>query len=168
MQAVLEKPRSCLILTSLQSGCTAGQGYEPLCQLPKSVLLPRKCCFQPHPRVPPSEKHVTSLTNQSPPFLFLSLSFLREYKSRFEAQKIWYEHRLIDDMVAQAMKSAGGFIWACKNYDGDVQSDSVAQGKGGGSPSRGGAGPGAGEPCPQPSSGLGGGCRSPGPKNHEM
>ncbi|KAI4796378.1 hypothetical protein KUCAC02_027801 [Chaenocephalus aceratus] len=43
---------------------------------------------------------------------------------------IWYEHRLIDDMVAQAMKSDGGFIWACKNYDGDVQSDSVAQGYG--------------------------------------
>lgn len=53
----------------------------------------------------------------------------RQYKSQFEAQKIWYEHRLIDDMVAQAMKSEGGFIWACKNYDGDVQSDSVAQGK---------------------------------------
>lgn len=52
----------------------------------------------------------------------------REYKSQFEAQKIWYEHRLIDDMVAQALKSEGGFIWACKNYDGDVQSDSVAQG----------------------------------------
>lgn len=43
---------------------------------------------------------------------------------------IWYEHRLIDDMVAQAMKSDGGFVWACKNYDGDVQSDSVAQGYG--------------------------------------
>ena len=41
-----------------------------------------------------------------------------------------YEHRLIDDMVAQAMKSEGGFVWACKNYDGDVQSDSVAQGYG--------------------------------------
>ncbi|ELK33536.1 Isocitrate dehydrogenase [NADP] cytoplasmic [Myotis davidii] len=53
----------------------------------------------------------------------------KQYKSQFEAQKIWYEHRLIDDMVAQAMKSEGGFIWACKNYDGDVQSDSVAQGK---------------------------------------
>jgi isocitrate dehydrogenase len=39
-----------------------------------------------------------------------------------------YEHRLIDDMVAQALKSDGGFVWACKNYDGDVQSDSVAQG----------------------------------------
>ncbi|XP_011903125.1 PREDICTED: isocitrate dehydrogenase [NADP] cytoplasmic isoform X2 [Cercocebus atys] len=51
----------------------------------------------------------------------------KQYKSQFEAQKIWYEHRLIDDMVAQAMKSEGGFIWACKNYDGDVQSDSVAQ-----------------------------------------
>lgn len=54
----------------------------------------------------------------------------KEYKKQFEAKKIWYEHRLIDDMVAQAMKSEGGFIWACKNYDGDVQSDSVAQGYG--------------------------------------
>ena len=50
-----------------------------------------------------------------------------EYKSQFEAKNIWYEHRLIDDMVAYAMKSNGGFVWACKNYDGDVQSDSVAQ-----------------------------------------
>lgn len=54
----------------------------------------------------------------------------REYRSQFEEKKIWYEHRLIDDMVAQALKSEGGFIWACKNYDGDVQSDSVAQGYG--------------------------------------
>ncbi|CAL8342026.1 unnamed protein product [Boreogadus saida] len=51
-----------------------------------------------------------------------------EYRAQFEAKGIWYEHRLIDDMVAQCMKSDGGFIWACKNYDGDVQSDSVAQG----------------------------------------
>uniref|UniRef100_A0A915KIJ7 Isocitrate dehydrogenase [NADP] n=1 Tax=Romanomermis culicivorax TaxID=13658 RepID=A0A915KIJ7_ROMCU len=54
----------------------------------------------------------------------------KEYNTRFVAQNITYEHRLIDDMVAQAMKSEGGFIWACKNYDGDVQSDSVAQGYG--------------------------------------
>uniref|UniRef100_UPI00193A7B2A isocitrate dehydrogenase [NADP] cytoplasmic-like n=1 Tax=Styela clava TaxID=7725 RepID=UPI00193A7B2A len=54
----------------------------------------------------------------------------RDYKSKFEALNVWYEHRLIDDMVAQAMKSEGGFVWACKNYDGDVQSDSVAQGYG--------------------------------------
>uniref|UniRef100_A0A3Q2YKL3 Isocitrate dehydrogenase [NADP] n=1 Tax=Hippocampus comes TaxID=109280 RepID=A0A3Q2YKL3_HIPCM len=54
----------------------------------------------------------------------------KEYRAQFEAKGIWYEHRLIDDMVAQAMKSDGGFIWACKNYDGDVQSDSVAQGYG--------------------------------------
>lgn len=54
----------------------------------------------------------------------------REYKTQFEAKNIWYEHRLIDDMVAYAMKSDGGFVWACKNYDGDVQSDSVAQGYG--------------------------------------
>jgi len=53
----------------------------------------------------------------------------REYKSKYEAKSIWYEHRLIDDMVAYAMKSEGGFVWACKNYDGDVQSDAVAQGR---------------------------------------
>jgi isocitrate dehydrogenase len=53
-----------------------------------------------------------------------------QYKPQFEAIGIWYEHRLIDDMVAYAMKSEGGFVWACKNYDGDVQSDSVAQGYG--------------------------------------
>lgn len=54
----------------------------------------------------------------------------REYKAEFEGKNIWYEHRLIDDMVAYSMKSDGGFVWACKNYDGDVQSDSVAQGYG--------------------------------------
>jgi isocitrate dehydrogenase len=54
----------------------------------------------------------------------------KEYKAKYEAAGIWYEHRLIDDMVAFAMKSEGGFCWACKNYDGDVQSDSVAQGYG--------------------------------------
>jgi isocitrate dehydrogenase len=54
----------------------------------------------------------------------------REYKSKYEALGLWYEHRLIDDMVAYSMKSEGGYVWACKNYDGDVQSDSVAQGFG--------------------------------------
>jgi isocitrate dehydrogenase len=53
-----------------------------------------------------------------------------EFKAQFEAAKVTYEHRLIDDMVASAMKWSGGFVWACKNYDGDVQSDSVAQGFG--------------------------------------
>ncbi|CAG5113636.1 Oidioi.mRNA.OKI2018_I69.chr2.g7726.t1.cds [Oikopleura dioica] len=53
-----------------------------------------------------------------------------EFKSTFEEKGIWYEHRLIDDMVAYALKSSGQFVWACKNYDGDVQSDSVAQGYG--------------------------------------
>jgi len=52
------------------------------------------------------------------------------YKAEFEANGIWYEHRLIDDMVAYMLKSEGGFCWACKNYDGDVQSDVVAQGYG--------------------------------------
>ncbi|XP_055321726.1 isocitrate dehydrogenase [NADP], mitochondrial-like isoform X2 [Sitodiplosis mosellana] len=53
-----------------------------------------------------------------------------KYQGEFEKQNIWYEHRLIDDMVAQCLKSSGKFIWACKNYDGDVQSDIVAQGFG--------------------------------------
>ena len=56
--------------------------------------------------------------------------FETEFKDKFEAAGITYEHRLIDDMVACAMKWAGGFVWACKNYDGDVQSDTVAQGFG--------------------------------------
>jgi isocitrate dehydrogenase len=54
----------------------------------------------------------------------------QEFKSAFESKKLWYEHRLIDDMVAFAIKSNGGMVWACKNYDGDVQSDVVAQGFG--------------------------------------
>ena len=53
-----------------------------------------------------------------------------EFKEKFEEAEIWYEHRLIDDMVASAMKWSGKFVWACKNYDGDVQSDTVAQGFG--------------------------------------
>jgi len=56
--------------------------------------------------------------------------FEAEYKADFEAAGIIYEHRLIDDMVAAAMKWEGGYVWACKNYDGDVQSDTVAQGFG--------------------------------------
>jgi isocitrate dehydrogenase len=57
-------------------------------------------------------------------------TYENEFKSRFEQRGIVYEHRLIDDMVASALKWEGGFVWACKNYDGDVQSDSVAQGFG--------------------------------------
>ncbi|HYG50423.1 MAG TPA: isocitrate dehydrogenase (NADP(+)), partial [Flavobacteriales bacterium] len=56
--------------------------------------------------------------------------YVNEFKTKFDELKIVYEHRLIDDMVASAMKWSGGFVWACKNYDGDVQSDSVAQGFG--------------------------------------
>lgn len=51
-----------------------------------------------------------------------------QYKKAFEEKKLWYEHRLIDDMVAYMVKSEGGYVWACKNYDGDVQSDCLAQG----------------------------------------
>jgi isocitrate dehydrogenase len=56
--------------------------------------------------------------------------FDKEFKDAFAAKKITYEHRLIDDMVAAALKWSGGYVWACKNYDGDVQSDTVAQGYG--------------------------------------
>ncbi|MGC1465438.1 MAG: NADP-dependent isocitrate dehydrogenase [Pseudolabrys sp.] len=56
--------------------------------------------------------------------------FDKEFKDRFAAKKITYEHRLIDDMVASALKWSGGYVWACKNYDGDVQSDTIAQGYG--------------------------------------
>lgn len=56
--------------------------------------------------------------------------FDAEFKPKFEAAKLSYEHRLIDDMVAQVLKWEGGILWACKNYDGDVQSDTVAQGFG--------------------------------------
>jgi isocitrate dehydrogenase len=56
--------------------------------------------------------------------------FDAEFKAEFDKRKITYEHRLIDDMVAAAMKWSGGYVWACKNYDGDVQSDTVAQGFG--------------------------------------
>src|SRR6202166_1864172 len=56
--------------------------------------------------------------------------FDKEFKAQFDAKKITYEHRLIDDMVAAAMKWSGGYVWACKNYDGDVQSDTIAQGYG--------------------------------------
>jgi isocitrate dehydrogenase len=56
--------------------------------------------------------------------------FDTEFKTKFAEAKLWYEHRLIDDLVAYAIKSDGGFVWACKNYDGDVQSDVVAQGFG--------------------------------------
>ena len=56
--------------------------------------------------------------------------FNKEFKEKFDKEKITYEHRLIDDMVACAMKWSGKHIWACKNYDGDVQSDTMAQGYG--------------------------------------
>ena len=53
-----------------------------------------------------------------------------EFEAKYKEAKIWYEHRLIDDMVAASLKWSGGYVWACKNYDGDVQSDIVAQGFG--------------------------------------
>ena len=56
--------------------------------------------------------------------------FQAEFKTAFDAAGLWYEHRLIDDMVAMSLRMEGGYVWACKNYDGDVQSDTVAQGYG--------------------------------------
>jgi isocitrate dehydrogenase len=56
--------------------------------------------------------------------------FDEEYKDEFDSRRLTYEHRLIDDMVASCLKWEGGYVWACKNYDGDVQSDTVAQGYG--------------------------------------
>ena len=56
--------------------------------------------------------------------------FEEEFEDKFKEKGIWYEHRLIDDMVASSLKWSGGYVWACKNYDGDVQSDTVAQGFG--------------------------------------
>ncbi|SEP92946.1 isocitrate dehydrogenase [Loktanella sp. DSM 29012] len=62
--------------------------------------------------------------------MFFQHIYDTEFRDKFEAAGLWYEHRLIDDMVASAMKWSGGYVWACKNYDGDVQSDTVAQGFG--------------------------------------
>ncbi|MCB5197717.1 NADP-dependent isocitrate dehydrogenase [Loktanella sp. TSTF-M6] len=62
--------------------------------------------------------------------MFFQHIYDTEFRDKFEAACLWYEHRLIDDMVASAMKWSGGYVWACKNYDGDVQSDTVAQGFG--------------------------------------
>ena len=56
--------------------------------------------------------------------------FDKEFKAEFDKRKLTYEHRLIDDMVAASLKWSGGYLWACKNYDGDVQSDTAAQGFG--------------------------------------
>lgn len=63
-------------------------------------------------------------------FIEIFARVYEDFKTEFEQNKLWYEHRLIDDMVAFAVKSNGGMVWACKNYDGDVQSDIVAQGFG--------------------------------------
>ena len=100
----------------------------------KSIEGFAHCCFQ------------MALTKKMPLFLSTKNTILKvydgawketfeqlyqsHYKSEFDKMNLFYEHRLIDDMVAQALKSKGGFVWACKNYDGDVQSDIVAQGFG--------------------------------------
>ena len=89
--------------------------------------------LRPQPRVPglPGSTKNTILKAYDGRFkdLFQEV-FESEFKDKFEAAGITYEHRLIDDMVAASLKWEGGYVWACKNYDGDVQSDTVAQGFG--------------------------------------
>lgn len=79
-----------------------------------------------------SKKFTTStlLHLSSSILVLIRRALLSQYKTLFDEASIYYEHRLIDDMVAQTIKSSGGFVWACKNYDGDVQSDILAQGFG--------------------------------------
>lgn len=90
----------------LPGEATAPAHWAQLCGLRRIPSPPASCCLP--------------TTGPSVP---------RHYKTDFNKHKIWYEHRLIDDMVAQVLKSSGGFVWACKNYDGDVQSDILAQGE---------------------------------------
>ena len=95
-----------------------GRDFSPCLSDPQICAASTKtCCFQPHLQ-PFREAH--GIPTKPVSFVYCSLLFLRQYKSEFEAQNIWYEHRLIDDMVAQAMKSEGGFIWACKNQTGSL------------------------------------------------
>ncbi|WP_234887445.1 isocitrate/isopropylmalate family dehydrogenase, partial [Mycobacterium tuberculosis] len=78
---------------------------------------------------PETSRRLRSQIRESPdsPGRFI---YEEEFKAQFEAAGLTYEHRLIDDMVAACLKWEGGYVWACKNYDGDVQSDTVAQGYG--------------------------------------
>ena len=76
------------------------------------------------------EFHNSKVRKIKKQFLLTLSTFEKEFKQLFESENITYEHRLIDDMVACAMKWNGNYIWACKNYDGDVQSDTIAQGYG--------------------------------------
>jgi len=74
---------------------------------------------------------VVAASFQKDPQVFVAHPDVTKFEDLKKAgAEIWYEHRLIDDMVAQVLKSDGGFVWACKNYDGDVQSDIIAQGYG--------------------------------------
>ena len=98
------------------------------------------------PRLRPRVASTTASTRNYPVYLSTKNTILKaydgrfkdifqeifdaEFKEQFDAAGLTYEHRLIDDMVASAMKWEGGYVWACKNYDGDVQSDTVAQGFG--------------------------------------
>lgn len=93
--------------------------------IPASNMLSTKDgLFISPPRTPFSKHMMGALKTSS------KKSTKKSTKSATNKKKITYEHRLIDDMVAFVLKSPGGFVWACKNYDGDVQSDSVAQGFG--------------------------------------
>ena len=100
---------------SIADFARASLNYGPDRRIIRSISRPRT----------PSSRSMTAASRTSS-----RTSSTSEFKTKFDAKKLTYEHRLIDDMVAAAMKWSGGYVWACKNYDGDVQSDTVAQGYG--------------------------------------
>jgi len=105
--------------------CTTLMSLSPALRTAASILRStRNGHFTLVPRTPFSKKYDGRFKD-----IFQSI-YEKEYEKKFKELGIWYEHRLIDDMVAFVLKSSGGMVWACKNYDGDVQSDIVAQGYG--------------------------------------
>ena len=100
---------------SIRGFARASMNYGLHAQLARSISRPRTRSSRP----------TTGASRTSS-----SRSSTTEFKAEFEQRGLTYEHRLIDDMVAAALKWSGAFVWACKNYDGDVQSDTVAQGFG--------------------------------------
>jgi isocitrate dehydrogenase len=100
----------------------------------KSVRHFAKCCFEyALSQGMPLYLSTKNNTLEAYDGLFFDVfndMYNKTYKKTFEDKNLWYQHRIIDDMVSQVMKSSGGFVWACKNYDGDVMADVVAQGYG--------------------------------------
>ena len=116
-------------------------------QVPRLAASPWRCTISTtRSATSPAPRSTTALNRNYPVYLSTKNTILKvydgrfkdlfqevfdkEFKAEFDKKKLTYEHRLIDDMVAAALKWSGGYVWACKNYDGDVQSDTVAQGFG--------------------------------------